>query len=134
MKYDIKETVTTKDGLYYKKVIQETPVTSEYENVKKGLARKQIQEDVFDLPDSVADNAKMISLLISVVKRIYEALPDDIKDNVADKDMIEGMIAVFDSIQTLADVQFAEEGDEMIQKIFTRQAKIGQIVKDVYSA
>jgi len=134
MKYEIKETVTTKDGLYYKKAIQEIPVASESENIKKGLARKRIQEEVFDLPDSIADNAKMISLLMSVVKRVYEALPATTKNKIKDKDMIEGVIKVFDNIQTLADVQFAQEGDVMIQKIFNRQSEIGKIVKDIYNA
>ncbi len=134
MRYEIKETVTTKDGLYYKKAIQEIPVPSESGNIKKGLARKRIQEEVFDLPDSIADNAKMISLLMSVIKRIYEALPTTTKNKIKDKEMIEEMIKVFDNIQTLADVQFAQEGDVMIQKIFDRQAKIGDIIKDVYNA
>jgi len=133
MRYEIKETVTTKDGLYYKKTIQEIPVASESENVKKGLARKRIQDEVFDLPDSIADNAKMISLMMSVIKRIYEALPTTTKNKIKDKEMIEEMIKVFDNIQTLADVQFAQEGDKMIKKIFDRQAKIGDIIKDVYN-
>ena len=134
MRYEIKETVTTKDGLYYKKVMREIPVPSESGNIKKGLARKRIQEEVFDLPDSIADNAKMISLLMSVIKRIYEALPATTKNKIKDKEMIEEMIQVFNNTQTLADVQFAQEGDKMIKKIFDRQAKIGDIVKDIYNA
>ncbi len=111
----------------YSPVLDTTPKTD-----KKTVARAKINEEVFDLQDAVADNAKMISLLMSTVKRIYEALPDDTKDNIQDKEMIESMIQVFDTTQTLADVQFEVEGDAMVQKIFERQGQIGSIVKQVY--
>ncbi len=131
MKFDIKEVMKSDDGLHFKRVARETPAVDEYDNIKKAEIRKEIQERVFDIPDSVADNAKLISLFMSVVRRIYDALPDDVKDNIANKDMIDSMIQVFDDTQTLADVQFSQQGNELVQRIFKRQGDIANIVRGV---
>jgi len=129
MATEYKETLRQK-GMLFTKEVKEVPAEKTL-SVKKGLARKAVTEQVFDYGDAIADNAKMISLLMSTVKRIYEALPDDTKDNIADKEMIESMINIFDNTQTLADVQYAKEGDEMVKRIFNRQAQVGNIVKGI---
>jgi len=115
-----------------KRAVKEVP-SEKVLDTRKGLSRMQIEEEVFDLADSVADNAKMISLLMSMVKRLYEVLPDDIKNNIQDNAMIESVIDEFDNTQTAADVKFAVEGDNLIKTIFERQAKIGEIIKNNYN-
>ena len=95
----------------------------------KGKIRKQIEEEIFDIEDSVADNAKLIFLLMASVKRLYKALPDNIKDNIEDKEMLDTMIDTFDKTQSVADIKYKEEGNNMITRIFDRQAKLGSIVK-----
>jgi len=133
MKTQIKEVVTSKDGILFSKAIEEVPAKTVYKDVKKGKARAEIQEQVFDLADSVADNAKMISLMMSVIKRIYNALPSTTKSKIEDKEMIESMITLFDNIQTAADVKFQAEGDKMIKRLFERQNKVGEVIKKVYN-
>jgi hypothetical protein len=121
-----------KPGMF-KKVVKEEP--SEMHLNKKTYARYIINEDVFDLHDSVADNAKAISLIFSLLRRIYENLPDDIKDNIPEEDrqIIEYAFEKHKSIKTRADVQFIEEGVKMIDKIFDRQKKIGEIIANIYN-
>jgi len=109
-----------------KAVMDDTPKTD-----KKYRVRKEINEKVFDLDDSVADNSKMISLLTTVLSRIYDVLPDTEKDNLNadDRAMIEYMFSKFKTTNTRADVQFATEGVSLIDKLLDRQADIGTIVQ-----
>jgi len=131
MKFEIKEVMKSNDGLHFKRVVRETPTYDEYDNLKKAKIREEIQEKVFDIPDSVADNAKLISLLMSVVKRMYEVMPKTSKAKIKDRDMIEGMIQVFDDTQTLADVQFSKQGGKLVQRIFKRQGDITKIAGSI---
>lgn len=98
---------------------------------KKSLSRLQIQEEVFDNSDSIADNAKMISLMMTLVSRIYDVLDDTQKDNLStdDRNLIEYTFNKFSNTNTRADVQFASEGITLIDKLLDRQASIGNIVK-----
>lgn len=98
---------------------------------KKSLSRLQIQEEVFDNSDSIADNAKMISLMMTLVSRIYNVLDDTQKDNLStdDRNLIEYTFNKFSNTNTRADVQFASEGITLIDKLLDRQASIGNIVK-----
>lgn len=126
MKY---ENTTLQKGLLVKKAVvesvDETPKTS-----KKAHVRKKIHDEVFDLNDSVADNAKIISLTLTLLSRIYDVLPDDIKANLidTDKQLIELAFGKFKTTITRGDVQFAKEGVGMINKILDRQNKVGEIV------
>lgn len=97
---------------------------------RKALQRLEIQEQVFDNSDSIADNAKMISLLISVIRRMYEVMPEEQKALLVteDRTMIEYTFEQFALIQTRADVQFATEGLALIDKLLGRQGQIGTIV------
>ena len=114
---------------FYKKVTIETP--SEFEGLK-GKWRYRIHQEVFDLYDSVADNAKMISLLFSVLTRIWQALPDDIKSNISeeDKTVIDYAINKFKNTTTRADQEFSIQGEEFINKLMERQAKIAEIIQE----
>ena len=128
MKY--KETMLTEDGTMFKKSIVEVP--EEPSRDKKIQQRLKIQNEVFDIHDSVADNAKMISLLITMLNRIYTAIPEDIKTNIspADRSLIEYALNKKTAVTTRADIQvFTEGAAETIDKLFARQAQIGNIVK-----
>jgi hypothetical protein len=119
------ETSQEKDGKFQKAVLE----VFEKDTSSKGIIRKTINEEVFDLNDSVADNAKMISLLLSMLKRLYAVNFDTASLSSTDKGTIDYVINKFDTIQTRADVQFAKEGSSMIDKIMDRQALVGSIIK-----
>ena len=125
------EVIIRKGGLISKGIKKVPDAETIPTRDKKIVARKEIEENVFDLEDSVADNAKMLSLLITVISRIYSALSDDTKDNLSDtdRDVIEYTFDKFANTETRADVQFAKEGPLMIDKLMSRQAEIGAIVK-----
>ena len=102
---------------------------------KKAKAKYEIQEQVyFALADSVADNAKMISLVFAMGSAIYSILTDSMKNNLdaATRDKIEYAISKYHSIETWGDIQLATEGNEAIERLLDRQAKIGTIIKEIY--
>jgi len=118
-----------KDNMLYTKAVKKV-----YEDVvstnKKDFIRKDIQDQVFDTEDAIADNAKMISLLLTVVSRMYDAMNATDKANIpaTDKTTIDYVVAQFKLTQTRADVQFALEGPALIDKLLSRQGTIGTIV------
>ena len=119
-----------KKGNVYKKAVRETVDTTPKTD-KKHLSRKRVDQEVFDIYDSVADNAKWASLLTGFVIRIYNALPEEIKANLdpADKQMIEALSAEFLSTPTRLDVQLQEEGYAIIDRMLERQRQVAEIVK-----
>ena len=126
------QVIQTKPMLYKKAVIEEpAPRTLD---PKKGTARQRIEQEVFDLADAVADNAKAISLLTSIIVRLYNALPNNTKSKISDEDraVIEYAFSKFEQIETLGDVVFELEGTSAIDKLFNRQQKIADIVKESY--
>ena len=124
---EIKQTIKQVKPNLFKKVSVEEPT---YFKGRKGEVRYKVYKQVFDIYDSVADNAKMISLLFSIIMRIWDVLPDDIKSNISDGDrqIIEYAIENFRNIKTRADVQFEKEGVALIDKLMSRQKKIGELV------
>ncbi len=96
-------------------------------SLEKGFKRKKINEEIFDLEDSVADNAKMISLLMMVVSDIYGVLNEDQKQNIKNKEIIEEVIENFSGL-------FKERVNEnntalgIIDKLSTRQKEINKII------
>ena len=101
----------------------------------KAKAKYEIQEQVYSaLADSVADNAKMISLVFAMGSAIYSVLTDSMKNNLdaAIKDKIEYAIDKYHSVETWGDIQLAQEGNEAIDKLLDRQAAIGSIIKSIY--
>lgn len=102
---------------------------------KKTKASYEIQEKVYkSLADSVADNAKLISLMFIIGSSIYEALGDEIKEKIPSnvREKIEHAIEKFKSIETWGSIQINKEGNEAIDKLLQRQAQIGKIIKDIY--
>ena len=125
----LKEVKYSKDGMRYQKaVVQELNAPS---TDKKSKIRYQIENEVFDLEDSVADNAKWLSLLTTLLSRFYDTFTDTQKARFSaeDKALIEMMFSKFKTTNTRYDVQFQEEGIALIDKILERQKQIGEIVK-----
>ena len=99
---------------------------------KKTLARYDIEQNVFDKHDAIADNAKMISLILTVVSRIYDVLPDSEKDNIDSNEraLIEYALDKFKITDTRADKLFATEGTALVDKLMDRQADIANILEE----
>ena len=108
-------------------VVEEVPTTFKG---KKYFKRKEINEKVFDEADSIADNAKMISLMFSVVSRIWQIIPQEQKDTLEDSEVqvIDETIQKFRNTTTWADRLFAEEGTGLVDRLFARQEEIGNIM------
>ena len=125
-----KEVKFTPDGIRYQKAIKEE-INSLPSTDKKARVRYEIETEVFDLHDSVADNAKWLSLLTTLLSRMYGTFTDTQKNKLSTEDraLIEGVFTMFATTNTRGDVQFTQEGPAMIQKIMQRQAQIGEIVK-----
>ena len=123
--------VNKQEGMLAKKAVRKTYDTEESTD-KKAFIREAIQKEVFDEQDAIADNAKMISLLTTVMSRLYDILPAADKDNLAanDRAVIEQVFTKFKTTETRADVQFAIEGPTLIDKLLNRQGAIGNIIKN----
>ena len=122
------------NGLRVRKAYVED-LNKEPQTGSKAKARYEIQEQVYEaLADSVADNAKMISLVFAMGSAIYSVLTDSMKNNLDDatRDKIEYAIDKYHSVETWGDIQLATEGNEAINKLLDRQAKIGSIIKEIY--
>ena len=117
------------NGLLVEKYIEEalTPPSKD-EKVKK---RYEIQKEVFDLEDSVADNSKMISLIFSLGATIYDVLSDEQKSKIPDgkRELIEYSIQKFQDTETWGDVQVKKEGKKAIDKLLDRQKKVAEILE-----
>ena len=100
---------------------------------KKGKMRKEINERIFDVEDSLADNAKMIFLLTSLLMRIYNALPEDIKGNLSgeDRNIVEYAFNKYTETTTRLDLQFQEEGIGIIDKLLNRQKEVANVIEEV---
>ena len=127
-----KEVGIRKGGLFSKGLLK-VPDIEEPSRDNKLRIRKNIEEEVFDIEDSVADNAKMISLLLSMVMRIYEVLPEDSLNSLSpqDKAIIEGTLGKFKVTETSADLKVKSEGMPFIYNILDRQAAVSKIIKEV---
>ncbi len=99
----------------------------------KNRKRLAIQDDVFDSQDSVADNAKMISLLTTIISRMYDTMTTTQKSKIpsADRDVIEYTFNSFKETTTRADSQMVLEGTGLIDKLLSRQANINNILQGV---
>lgn len=102
------------------------------EKCSKTKAREAIEREVFDDKDAIADNGKMISLMMTMMSRLYDVMDETNKSALdpADRALIEYTFEKFKLTDTRADVQFAEEGGiETVDKLLERQGRIGEIVK-----
>ena len=125
----LKKTLQTQNGILYQTTIEEVPMVPS--TSKKIMKRQEIQDEVFDLEDSVADNSKMISLMLTVMDRMYNTFTETQKAKMTaeDRGMIEYMFSKFKVTETRADVQFKSEGLELVDRLLDRQATIGDILK-----
>ncbi len=119
----------TRRGSVIRKVYIETPTNQEV-SITKGNLRETIQKEVFDINDSVADNAKMISLMMTTMSRMWEIIPMEQKDLLETEEvaMIDATFTLFGNVVTSADVQFASEGMGLVEKLLNRQSEIGNII------
>lgn len=99
-------------------------------SVSKGLLRNALQEAGFDLFDSVAEASKIASLTLSMSCAMYVVLSDEQKANIPEskRRFMDYIVTNFAAVNTWADLQLAAEGETMIDKLLTNQAKIGSIV------
>jgi len=111
-------------------VLDKTPRTG-----AKVEARSAIEKEVFDSEDSISDNSKAISVLLSMVGDIYDVLPKTSKDKMdAERRAgIEYVITKFRETRTTADVGIEESGTDFIDKLLNRQAKVCTIVTEAKS-
>ena len=124
----LKQTKIFQGKKVYKGVVEE--VNSKPSKTTKSTNRFRIQEEVFDLEDSVADNAKMISLLMTVISRMYGVLETSQKENINPEDrvMIESIFDTFSNTQTNADNMVDSEGLSGVERLLDRQEAIGKIL------
>jgi hypothetical protein len=124
-----KQEMISNDGVVFNKKVIELPATPS--SSKKAFQRLAIENEVFDIHDSLADTTKWLSLLSSVVARMYAILPESQKAQIPaqERAVIEYAIQKFNDSTTRADIQFALEGNQMIDKIFDRQTQLSSIIK-----
>ena len=86
---------------------------------------------VRDVEDTLADLAKMNSLLFSMVSALYTTASAAQKNKIpaADKAIIDYAVTKFGTITTRADMQLAVEGTALVDKLYQRETDITNIVK-----
>jgi len=124
----LKQVNITEDGTVFRKGVEEVHAPTKTDS--KSIKRLEIQDSVFDIEDSLADTTKWLSLLTTVVERMYSVMPAADKANLtaADKAMIDYAMTKFKATTTRADTQYAIEGNVMIDKILNRQSQINKII------
>ena len=107
-------------------------VTITDDDVKKLIAHERDLK-VRNGEDTLADLAKMNSLLFSTVGAIYSTLSNSAKDKIpeATRGVIEYSIQEFDKVQTRADRQLKDEGNDLVDKLFSREVQIADIIDAV---
>lgn len=103
------------------------------DDVLKRLVAYERDRKVRNSEDSIADIAKMTSLLFSVVTEIYETIPTEALDKIEPRrrTTIEYAMEKFKTIDTRADTQLLEEGVGLIDKLFSREVNINNLVSDI---
>ena len=126
----IQETIKEVTPYLFKKGYTEVLDTSVQTN-KKAEARYKIEKEVFDEKDSLADTAKWLSLLTTLVSTMYDTFTETQKAKIPTEQraLIEYTFTKFKATNTRGDVQFAQEGTSMVDKLLARQAQIGALVK-----
>jgi len=124
----LKEKKIKANNSLFKKGVEE--ILDNDSSTEKSLSRLKIQNDVFDTSDSIADCAKWLSLMTTMMSRLYEQTPEVQKAalSVEDRAFIEYAFSKFATTTTRADNQFAFEGNILIDRIMDRQSKIGSIL------
>ena len=125
----LKAQTVKKSKYLYTKGVKETP-NEEILTDTKSVKRLQIQDEVFDDKDAIADNAKILSLFLSMFNKVWEVTPQEQKDlmDPVDVQVIDYFKTKFDSTNTNADFMFQTEGVALIDRLLDRQAQIGDIL------
>lgn len=102
-------------------------------DVTKRLIAYERDQKIRNQEDSIADLAKMNSLLFSMVSAMYTAGTTTMKSNIPaeTRGIIEHAITKFSETQTRADRQLAEEGAALIDKLFDREVQIADIIDNI---
>ena len=118
----IKTKIVT-EGMLSKTVTVDDGVQS---STPKAFKRLKIQNEVYDDKDAIADNAKMISLLTSLVSTMYDTFSDEQKEKIPkeQKQLIEYTFSKFKETTTLADKKLAKKGTKFIDGLMDTQSKI----------
>lgn len=119
-----------RNGVRIKKGVQET-----FEDIdisKKGKIRREICDKVGDRDSLIADNAKMLSLLICAVGRLYDVIPENITSNLSsqDKMLLEYVFSKKSQTPSSVDISFSKDPTGTIDKLFGRQADIYKIISE----
>jgi len=125
---DLKQVIVRVKPDFFKKVVVEKP---SFFKGKKAQVRYNIHHQVFDLYDSVADNAKLISLLFKIVVELWNTLPSDAKSNIntEKRELIEYVVNLVNNTETRLDKQMSIEGTNVINRLFSRQQTIANLIK-----
>lgn len=126
---------------YTKKPIKENGIYSNvYEETLKGPSKDKkakqralIDERVFDIHDSIADNAKWAAILTTAISIMYQAMDADTKGRMdpRQKGLMDVLVASYSTVQTRFEVQYEKEGLELIFKMIQRQKEIADIIKEL---
>jgi len=120
---------------YYGEKVQDFPEILEKEDkeLEKDIIASIRNTEVRSVEDSIADLAKMNSLLFSCISAMYSAMTDTAKGKIDDrtKEIIDYSVEKFKETTTRADNQLMKEGTHLIDKLFDREAKIADIIDSV---
>jgi len=105
-----------------------TPVIPK-SDIKKIIASER-DKDIRNSEDTIADLAKMNSLLFSMTAAIYSTLSTTAKAKIpaAERGVIDYAMTKFAKMQTRGDRQLAKEGTVLIDKLFDREEAIANLV------
>lgn len=100
------------------------------DSVINSIIVHQRNERVRDNESTIADLAKMNSLLFSMVSAVYNAMPTADKANIPaeKKALIDYATAKFAAVQTRADRQLQQEGTALIDRLLARESSIADII------
>ena len=100
---------------------------------EKKIIKSVINNEVRSIEDSVADLAKMNSLLFSCISAMYGTMSDSAKGkmDVETKTIIDYSVDKFNTTKTRGNQQLMEEGTDLVDKLFEREEKIADIIESV---
>ena len=102
---------------------------------QKKIIKSVVNSEVRSVEDSIADLAKMNSLLFSCISAMYGTMSDSAKGKIDEetKTIIDYSVEKFANTQTRADRQLMKEGTGLVDKLFDRETQIADIIDSVKS-
>ena len=113
------------EGMRHRNVYVEEPNKIEF---RKGKIRKEIEKQVSDRDDLIADLFKLSFLTISALKHIYEVVDKD-KIEPEVKELLDYSFNKYTNTKTILDLYLGSGDTSFIDRILERQEKITNIVK-----